>query len=132
VSQQTPQEGIAQALGDLSEQTHALAREEIDAARQEMWGKAKAVAPAAALAGLAAGCALFAVASVYRWEIRLLEKALPPATAPLVAAVGYTAAAAVAGTAAFRKLRAEPLPLPTRTARATGEAARDVVVDLGG
>lgn len=33
MTEQTPQAGIAEALGDLSEQTRLLAREEIDAAQ---------------------------------------------------------------------------------------------------
>jgi hypothetical protein len=117
---QTPQEGIADALGGLSEQTRLLVRHEIDAAQQEMWAKAKAAAPALALLAATGVLSLFATAALYRFSLRLLEKRLPRATAALLAASGYGAAAAGAAAASVRALRRLPPPLPTETARQTG------------
>jgi hypothetical protein len=125
VTEQTPQEGIAHALGDLSEQTRSLVRQEIDAAERELWEKALAAAPAVALGGIAAGCALLAAASAYRWSLRLLERAVSPPAAALLATVGYGAAAGVAGAAAYRRFRAAPAPLPTETAAHTVSLLHD-------
>ena len=49
-ARESPQASIAEALGDLSEQTRILVRREIDAAQREMWDKTKESAPALALA----------------------------------------------------------------------------------
>jgi hypothetical protein len=117
---QTPQEGIAEALGGLSEQTRILVRHEIDAAQQEMWSKAKAAAPALALLAATGMLGLFATAAVYRLSLRLLESKLSNATAALFAATGYGAATAFAAVASVRALRKLPSPFPTETARQTG------------
>ena len=79
----SPQAGIAEALGDLSEQTRILVRREIDAAQREMWEKAKESAPALALLGAAGTLGLLAAASAYRLTLRLLERRLSPASAVL-------------------------------------------------
>jgi hypothetical protein len=117
---QTPQEGSADALGGLSEQTRILVRHEIDAAQQEMWSKAKAAAPALALLAATGMLSLFAAAALYRFSLRLLESKLPNATAALLATSGYGAAAACAAAASVRALRKLPAPFPTETAQQTG------------
>src|SRR5437588_7031920 len=116
-SQQTPQEGITEALHDLSDQTQALARQEFSAAVRETWEKARQEAPAVALLAAAGALGLFAAASSYRLSLRLLEKRLPPATAALVATAGYGVGAACAALLAVRWMRELPLPAPTETAR---------------
>lgn len=115
----TPQAGIADALGDLSEQTRLLVRREIDAAQQELWVKVKKSAPAAALVATAGIFGVLATASSYRYSLRLLEKRLPPATAALLAAGVYGAGAVGAGAAGAQRLRELPAPFPTETARET-------------
>ena len=120
-----PQEGIAEALHDLSDHTAALARREVNSALRETWDKARQGGPAAALLAAAGILGLFATASFYRLSLRLLEKRLSPAMAALAAAGGYGAAAAAAGVLGYARLREAPLPLPTETARETADAVAE-------
>lgn len=121
------QQGVTEALGDLGEQTKTLVRAELDAVRAEMWDKAKAGAPALALGGAAVTLGLCAGASTYRLSLRVLERMMSPTGAALLATLGYSGAAAYAAVAAARRLRDLPPPLPTETARRTGEAALEEV-----
>lgn len=122
---QAPQEGIAEALQDLSDHTTALARREVRSAVRETWEKARQGGPAVALLGAAGLLTLFATVSAYRLSLRLLEKRLSPAAAALTATVGYGAAAAVAGVQGYARLRKIPLPLPTQTAQEAAEAVTE-------
>jgi uncharacterized protein (DUF1684 family) len=119
---QAPQEGIAEALHDLSDHTAALARREVSSAVREIWDKARQQGPSAGLLAASGVLALFATASAYRLSLRLLEKRLSPAAAALAAATGYGAVAAAAGILGYTRLRKAPLPLPTETARETASA----------
>lgn len=121
---ETPQEGVAEALDDLGQQTRHLVRAEVQAARQEMWDRARQSAPTLALGGAAAVLGLCAGASSYRLSLRILERLTSPGAAAFLATAGYGAAAAWAGLGAARRLRELPVPLPVDTARTTGEAAR--------
>ena len=120
-----PQEGIAEALHDLSDHTAALARREVNSALREMWDKARQGGPAAALLAASGVLALFATVSAYRLSLRLLEKRLSPAGAACVATGGYGAAAAAAGVLGYTRLRKAPLPLPAETARETAGAVAE-------
>jgi hypothetical protein len=122
---QAPQEGIAEALHDLSDHTAALARREVNSALREMWDKARQGGPAVALFAASGVLALFATASAYRLSLRLLEKRLSPAAAAFAAASGYGTAAAVAGVLGYLRLRQAPLPLPTETAQETADAVAE-------
>lgn len=119
----TPQQGISEALQDLSDQTQVLVRREVDSALRETWDKARQSAPVMGLLVASGALALLAAASAYRFSLRLLEKRLSPAGAALAATIGYGAAAAGAGVLGARRIRQVPLPLPTETARETKEAA---------
>jgi hypothetical protein len=125
--------GVAGALTDLTDQTAALVRREIDAARQETVDKLKLGAPAAGLLGLGGLLAAMAGASAYRWSVRLLELHLSPRTAAFVAMSGYGAAAGLVTAAGVRALQAAPNPLPTETAQETGSLVADVAhhTDVG-
>ena len=120
-----PQEGIAEALHDLSDHTAALARREVNSALREIWHKARQGGPAAALLAASGVLALFATVSAYRLSLRLLEKRLSPAGAACVATGGYGAAAAAAGVLGYTRLRKAPLPLPAETARETAGAVAE-------
>ena len=120
-----PDEGIADALHDLSDHTAALARREVNSALREMWDKARQGGPAAALLAASGVLALFATVSAYRLSLRLLEKRLSPAGAACVATGGYGAAAAAAGVLGYTRLRKAPLPLPAETARETAGAVAE-------
>lgn len=109
------QTGIAEALGDLSEQTRLLVREEMGAARQEMWDKAKQATPALGLAGGAGLLGLLTVASAYRWFLRVLERIFGPGLAAFLATAGFGATAALAATRAAGRLRQLPSLFPTAT-----------------
>ncbi len=122
---QAPQEGIAEALHDLSDHTATLARREARAALRETWGKIRQGGPAVGLLAAAGLLGLFATASAYRLSLRLLEKRLSPAAAALAAAGGYGAAASAAGALGYARLRKAPLPLPTETARQTAGAVAE-------
>jgi len=127
--EQTPQAGIADALGDLSEQTRLLVRREIDSAQRELWTKVKASAPAATLVATAGVLAVLATASAYRCSLRLLEKRLPPATAALLGAGVYGAGAVGAAVAGAQRLRELPAPFPTETAHETATLLAESATD---
>lgn len=113
---------MAEALHTLTDETRLLARREMRSALGEMWAKARASGPALGLLAISGGCGLFAAASAYRLSLRLLERRLSPASAALVATLGYGAAAAGAATLAIQRLREAPLPIPSGTARQAGQA----------
>lgn len=131
-SQPNPEEGITDALTDLSGQTRALVRREVESAQAEMWGKAKAAAPAAALLALSATLGLAAAASAYRWNLRMLEKALPPSTAALTAVIAYGAGAAWTGVLGVQRLRQIPAPLPKDAIRAASNRMGDAAAGSAG
>lgn len=116
---QEAQEGVADAVRGLSDNTQALVRHEIMAAQREMLDKAKQFLPAIGLLGAAGFFGLLSASADYRLSVRLLEKSLPPATAAFVAAAGYGAAAGAAGTVGVVRLRASRAPLPSATIRQT-------------
>lgn len=124
-AQDTPQAGIAQAVGDLSEQTRNLVRQEINIAQREMRDKAVQSLPAIALAAAAAFFGLLTVASAYRLSVRLLEKRMSPAGAALAATLAYGAAAGGSGVLAAQQIRKLPSLFPAETARQTSEAVAD-------
>ncbi|HEY2269875.1 MAG TPA: phage holin family protein [Streptosporangiaceae bacterium] len=122
---QAPQDGMAEALHDLSDHTAALARREVGSAVREMWDKARQQGPAAGLLAASGVLALFATVSAYRLSLRLLEKRLSPAAAALAATTGYGAAAAAVGLLGYARLRKAPVPLPTETAREAAGAVAE-------
>lgn len=125
-TQREAQQGVDDALHDLSDNSRALIRHEIEAAQQEMRDKAKQALPAAGLLAVAGAFGLLSAASIYRLSLRLLEKNLPPATAACTAAAGYGVIAGAAGAAGVVWLR-ELWPLvPAETARETADTARTV------
>jgi hypothetical protein len=121
----TPQEGIAEALHDLSDHTAALARREVNSALRETWNEARQGGPAAALLAASGVLALVATVSAYRLSLRLLEKRLSPVAAAFAATSGYGTAAAAAGVLGYTRLRQAPLPLPAETARETDGAVAE-------
>lgn len=124
---QEAQEGVADAMRGLSDNTSALVRHEIAAAQREMLAKARQALPALGLLGAAAFFGVLSAAATYRLSVRLLEKSLPPATAAFVAAAGYGAAAGAAGIVGLRQLRASQPLVPAETARETVKTAREAV-----
>lgn len=131
-AQQSPQSAIADSLGQLSDQTGVLVREEIHKAQQEMWEKATLAAPALGMLGAAAICGILTVASSYRLTLRVLERWMGPAAASVVAVGGYGSAAgwlAVTGAGVLKK--AGP-PVPTETAKDAARVVAGVAEDARG
>jgi hypothetical protein len=122
--------GIADAVAQLSNDTAALVRQEIEAARRELWERAQQSAPAVGLLGASAVLAVFATASAYRVGLRFLERIFPPTVAAILATTGYGVAAGYAASEGMRRLREAPPLFPVDTARETaqavGEAASEV------
>lgn len=127
---QRAQEGIADALGRLSEETRVLVRAELEQAQTEAWSKLKQAAPGLGLVAVGGALGVAAGASAYRVALRALEKPLPPLAAAVVAMVGFAGGSVVAITTGLQQLRESPLPLPSETARegadAMAEAAEHV------
>lgn len=122
----TPQVGMAQAVGDLSEQARRLVRQELGVAEREIRDKVTEIAPALALGAAAGGLGLLAAASAYRLSLRFVEKRLPPAAAAFAATLGYGGAAAGAAVLAARRIRRMPPLFPVGTARQASEAVAEV------
>lgn len=68
----------------------------------------------------------------FRLSTRLLEKALPPATAALVAATVYGMAAGAAGAAGIQRLRVIQPLFPAQTARETVKTVADTTARAAG
>jgi len=124
-TQRESQEGVADAVRGLSDNTSALVRHEIAAAQREMLGKVKEALPALGLLGAGVLFGVLSAAATYRLSVRLLEKVLPPATAASVAAAGYGVAAGAAGAIGIRQLRANQPLFPVETVRQTVKTAAD-------
>jgi hypothetical protein len=122
-SSQTPQAGIADALTQLSEETRQLVRQEIDAARDEMWDRAKQLAPGIGLMAGAGALGIFAAASAYRSCLRIVEKVLPPTLAAMFATAALGGGAAYLALRGSEKLKEAPSPVPRDSLH---EAASDV------
>lgn len=131
-TQQESQEGVADAVRGLSDNTSALVRHEIAAAQREMLGKVKEALPALGLLGAGVFFGVLSAAATYRLSVRLLEKVLPPATAASVAAAGYGVAAGAAGAIGIRQLRANQPLFPVQTVRQTVETAADTAKSVAG
>jgi hypothetical protein len=129
---QEAQEGVADAVRGLSDNTRTLVRREIAAAELEMLGKAKQAMPSVALLGAAGLFGVLSLAASYRLSVRLLEKSMPPATAALVAATGYGAAAGASGAVGIQRLRADKPLVPVETVRAAVSAAAGKVKAVAG
>jgi hypothetical protein len=122
---ENPQAGIADAFSQLSEQTAALVRQEIQSARDELQRKLSGLVVAGALLGGATALGGFAAASLHAWLLRVLEKRLPPASAALLAGVLYGGAAGALGAAGVRRLRQSEAPYPTETLHQTATVIRE-------
>ena len=122
----SPQAGIADAFSQLSEQTAALVRREIETARAEMLAKARQGIAAGALLGAAGVTGALATASLHTWVQRMLDKRLPPGWAALVAATLYGGAAGGLAVTGLERLREAPSPYPRQTLRQAAEDVREV------
>jgi putative superfamily III holin-X len=119
-----PQDGVAEVLHDLSDQSRAPVRREIRAGQREMWDKARQSGPALALLAGSGALMLFGRLLV-RVEPAPAGKAAVSCRGGLGAAGGGGVGAAVAAVLGYSRLRDAPLPVPAETARETAEALRE-------
>lgn len=127
VREQPPEEGVARALTDLGEQARKLVDKEIEGAEHEMLDKVKSWTPATALLLVAGVSGLAAGASLYRYSVQLLQKALPPATASLLAALGYGSLASFCALSALQRIKDLPPPVPSETIATAASAVETAV-----
>lgn len=113
--QTTPEEQTLGALvHDLSEQTSALVRSEVELAKAELAAKGKAAGIGAGLFGAAGLLAFFAGAVLITTAILALALVLPAWAAALVVAVVLLAAAGVAAVLGKGKVGEATPPAPER------------------
>lgn len=124
-SSRSPEAGIAEALAQISEETRALVRTEIERARDETVRRARAATPAAALLGAGALFGLASVASAYRLVLRILERMSTPSVGAFLAMAGFGAGAVVCLGKGRGRLAEAPAPLPVDTARDAAATVRD-------
>lgn len=121
------QSGVADAFAHLSEETQLLVRQEMQRARDELWERAKSLAPAAGLLAAGGGMGVAAAASAYRLVLRILERMTSPALAAFLATAAFGAGSVVALKTGREQLRGASLPLPVSSATTAAEDAARAV-----
>lgn len=109
---------------DLSEQTSALVRSEVELAKAELAAKGRAAGLGAGLFGAAGVLALFGVGALIATLILLLALALPAWAAALIVTVLIFAAAGVAGLVGKGKVGEATPPTPERAVEGAKEDVR--------
>ncbi len=127
--QPTPEEELAGAIGELSQQTRNLVRREINVARLEMVEGIKQDAPVLAQFETAALFGVLALGSAYRLSLRILERRLSPGGAALAATVGYGGLSLGLALAAWSRRDQLQQLIPSRTVRATVEGAKQAATE---
>lgn len=109
---------------DLSEQTSALVRSEVELAKAELAAKGKAAGLGAGLLGAAGVLALFGVGALIATLILVLALVLPAWAAALIVTVLLFAAAGVAGLVGKTKVGEATPPTPERAVEGAKEDVR--------
>lgn len=124
----SPEEGIATAIHDLSDQTTTLVRQEVQAVKEEMLEKAKQWSPALGFGGLATLSGIFATASLYRLVLKLIDGLLPRPVAAVAAPVFFGGLSFFAARQAIKQVKdAPPMPVPTEAARTAADKIASAV-----
>jgi hypothetical protein len=121
----SPESGIAEALGKLSEETRLLVRAEIEAAEKEVVDKARDALPGVGLVAAASVLGVFAGASAYRFALTVLEKMMGRGSASFLAVIGFGVGSVAAANAGLQRLRQAPVPLPIETVADAGRRVAD-------
>ena len=111
---QVSEPSIAELTRQLSDQTSALARKEIELAKAEMAVKANRIGVGAGAFGVAGVVALFAVGALTATLILALATAMDGWLAALIVTLLYAAVAGVLALAGRRKVEAGTPPVPER------------------
>ncbi|QNN51619.1 phage holin family protein [Nocardioides mesophilus] len=114
---------------DLSEQTSALVRSEVELAKAELAAKGKSAGMGAGLFGAAGLLGFFAAAVLITTAILALDLALPAWLAALIVGVVLLAAAGIAALLGKKKVADAGSPVPERAAHGVKQ---DVATLKGG
>ena len=112
---------IGELLKQLSQETAALVRQEIELAKAEVTQKGKDAGIAAGLFGGAGVVGLGAFGAFTAFLVLLLALALPAWASALIVAVVYGAIAAVLGLRGKRKMQEASPPVPQQTVETVKE-----------
>jgi Putative Actinobacterial Holin-X, holin superfamily III len=108
-------------IRQLSEQTSALIRQELDLAKAELSQKGKAAGAGAGMLGGAGAVALLAAGALTACIVALLSKAMDTWAAALIVTVAYAAIAAVLGLNGRDRVREGMPPAPEQTVETVKE-----------
>jgi uncharacterized membrane protein YqjE len=106
---------VGELLGQLTQQTSTLVRQEIALARAELTEKARAAGGGAGLIGAGAVLALFAFGTLTATLILLLDHAMEAWLAALLVTVVYAAVAAVLALKGKQRIEESTPPVPEQT-----------------
>ena len=112
---------IGELLKQLSQETAALVRQEIELAKAEVTQKGKAAGVAAGLFGGAGAIGLGAFGAFTAFLVLLLALALPAWASALIVTVVYGAIAAVLALRGKRKMQEASPPVPQQTVETVKE-----------
>lgn len=106
---------LGELLGQLSQETATLVRQEVELAKAEVGQKAKAGGAAAGMFGGAAFAALLAAGTFTAFLILVLAEAMPAWVAALVITLGYAGAAAFLALRGKERVKDMTPPVPEQT-----------------
>jgi hypothetical protein len=112
---------LEELVNTVSEQAVALARKEVELARAELAGRARAAAPAAAMVGGAGLLGVLASGTGTAGLVLLLARRPRPWAAALTVTGLYGGAAAVLARTGIERLRAAGPPVPVETVESVKE-----------
>jgi hypothetical protein len=115
----TEQQSIGELVKQLSEQTSALARKEVELAKVEMTLKAKRLGMGAGAFGGAGFVGFFAFAALTAALVLLLATAMKAWIAAVIVAAGYAAVAGVLALTGKKKVEEGTPPVPEQAIEST-------------
>ncbi|HEV2755950.1 MAG TPA: phage holin family protein [Actinomycetota bacterium] len=120
-SQDPRDKSLGELLGELSQETATLVRQEVDLAKAELSQKAKAGGQAAGMFGGAAFAGLLAAATFTAFLILVLAEIMPAWVAALVITLVYAGVAAFLALRGKEKAKALAPPVPEQTVETVKE-----------
>jgi len=120
-SQDPREKSLGELLGELSQETATLVRQEVELAKAELSQKAKAGGQAAGMFGGAAFAGLLAAATFTAFLILVLAEIMPAWVAALVITLVYAGAAAFLALRGKEKAKALAPPVPEQTVETVKE-----------
>jgi hypothetical protein len=120
-AQRNGERSISELVKDLSDQSSALARKEVELAKAEMTLKAKRLGMGAGAFGGAGLAGLFALGALTVTLILALSEAMDAWLAALIVTVAYAAIAGVMALIGKNRVEEGPPPVPERAIDSTKE-----------